>query len=68
MVPLESEALVAAGYDAATRTLRLQFEHGGLYDYYDVPPRVYQGLLTDEHPWTTWGDHIKASYRFSRLQ
>ena len=68
MVPLESEALAAIGYDAAARTLRLRFEHGGLYDYFDVPPHVYQGLLTDEHPWTTWGEHIKSSYRYARLQ
>jgi hypothetical protein len=68
MIPLESEALAAAGYDAATRTLRLRFEHGGLYDYFDVPPDVYEGLLSDDNPWTTWGDHIRASYDYERLQ
>jgi hypothetical protein len=68
MIPLESEALAAVGYDAASRTLRIRFEHGGLYDYFDVPADVYEGLLTDERPWTTWGDHIKATYAYECLQ
>lgn len=50
-----SKALESAGYDAATRTLRLRFRHGGLYDYLDVPPEVFEGLTTSAHPWTSGG-------------
>jgi hypothetical protein len=68
LVPVESGALTAVGYDAASRTLRLRFESGGLYDYFDVPPEVYAGLRHDDHPWTAWGDHITSSYEYERLQ
>jgi hypothetical protein len=61
-----SKALEAAGYDPATRTLRLRFRHGGLYDYADVPAEVHDELMTSAHPWTEWGEHIRT-YRYTRL-
>lgn len=63
-----SKALESAGYDASTRTLRLRFRHGGLYDYLDVPPEVFEGLTTSAHPWTEWRAHIKKTYAFRRLE
>lgn len=68
MVSVDSEALAAVGYDAVARTLRVRFAHGGLYDYFDVPAQVYEGLIADEHPWTIWGEHVKASYAYKRIQ
>ena len=62
-----SKAVEAVGYDADARTLRVLFRHGGLYDYLDVPPHVFTGLLESPHPWTEWGDHIKSTYRYRRL-
>jgi len=38
-----------------------------LYDYLDVPERVYDGLLNTPHAWTRWGEHITSSYDFRRL-
>ncbi|MGW0064778.1 KTSC domain-containing protein [Streptosporangium sandarakinum] len=35
----------AAGYDEATRTLRIRFRNGQVYGYYNVPPRVWSELL-----------------------
>ncbi len=62
-----SKALGSAGYDPASRTLRLRFRHGGLYDYHDVPPEVFEALIASAHPWTEWQEHIKASYDYDRL-
>lgn len=53
-----SRALEEAGYDWATRTLRVRFRNGGLYDYLDVPPEVFEGLLLSAHPWTEWREEI----------
>ncbi len=67
MVPMRSsKALESAGYEPASRTLRVRFRHGGVYDYAGVPPEVYDGLLADPHPWTHWGARIK-SYPCSRV-
>lgn len=68
MIRLPSRAVAEAGYDAASRALRIRFRHGGLYAYLDVPKDVFDGLLAAPHPWTAWGTHIKASYRVHRLE
>ena len=69
LVPVRSGSLAAVGYDALTATLRVSFRNGGQYDYLDVPVTVYQGLLASQpHPWTSWGRHIKASYRYERVR
>ncbi|MBV9097156.1 MAG: KTSC domain-containing protein [Frankiaceae bacterium] len=68
MQPLGSRALSAVGYDARSRTLRVRFRHGGLYDYHDVPEHTYEGIRMSPHPWTEWGRHIKESYSYTQVK
>jgi len=35
--PVESSNLASVGYDAARQILEIEFNHGGIYQYYDVP-------------------------------
>jgi hypothetical protein len=44
-VPLGSQAVAAAGYEGATRTLELEFRSGRVYRFADVPETVYEWLL-----------------------
>lgn len=47
MAPTKEEKrprTLAATYDPADRTLRIQFRNGRVYGYYDVPPTVWRGL------------------------
>jgi len=46
-VLLRSTAIRAVRYDERSRTLRIRFTGGGVYDYLDVPPEVVDGLV---HP------------------
>ncbi|GAA1540687.1 KTSC domain-containing protein [Nocardioides humi] len=55
-----SKALQEIGYDAGARVLRVRFRHGGLYDYLDVAPEVFLGLLDSPHPWTEWHEEVLA--------
>ncbi len=67
MTPLpRSRALAEAGYDASTRTLRVRFRSGGRYDYLDVAPEVFDGLIRSEHPWTEYGRSVLA-HEYHRL-
>lgn len=68
LVPVQSTSLAAIGYDAPTRTLRVAFRSGGLYDYDEVPREVYEGLLASQpHPWTRWRRHVTSSYGYHRV-
>ncbi len=67
MIPVRSSNLSAVGYDDATSTLRIRFNSGGLYDYYNVPSNVYQGLMSASSHGTYFHQHIKDVYRYKRL-
>ena len=65
--PIVSSHLLAAGYDEKTRTLSVQFEGGAIYEYFDVPPNVYQEMLhAQPHPWTAVNRELRAGYKYRR--
>ena len=41
---------LAAGYDPRTQTLRVKFRDGALYEYHDVPPRVWRNFKRVKSP------------------
>ena len=43
--PLESKAIVSAGYDEATQQLLLEYRSGHVYRYEGVPAAVHSWLL-----------------------
>jgi hypothetical protein len=43
--PLDSTAIVSAGYDAASQQLEIEFRNGRVYRYLGVPQGVYDFLL-----------------------
>ena len=66
MVRVSSSNLVAAGYDQASMTLRIQF-NSGLYDYYNVPENIYNGLLNASSKGEYHHAFIKNSYRYNKV-
>lgn len=42
---VESSNLASVGYDANSNTLEIAFNNGGVYQYFNVPESVYDGLM-----------------------
>jgi len=63
-VPLRSRAVASAGYDAATRTLEIEFTSGRVYRYRDVPASVYEWLLRVPSKGTYVSRSIVDTYEF----
>ncbi|WP_263457663.1 KTSC domain-containing protein [Nocardioides pantholopis] len=61
MQPIVSNNLSAVGYDADTRTMRVPFHSGGVYDYLDVAYPLFKQILLP-HPWRRTGFHVKAHH------
>ncbi len=40
-LPQQSPAITSMGYDAATKTLEIEYPNGGIYQYFDVPQEVF---------------------------
>lgn len=65
--PIDSGALDGASYDAASGTLTVRFESGGVYEYFDVEQSLFDELQKSQpHPWSVVGEEVKA-HRFRRL-
>jgi hypothetical protein len=67
MAALDSSSIRAAGYDSATRTLRLRYAGGRTYDYLGVPPDVFDDFLaaSSKGQFVNW--NVKPHYSFRQI-
>lgn len=67
-VSVQSSNISSVGYDPATSTLEIEFHHGGVYQYYGVPRRVYMGLMKAESKGSYFYQHIKlGGYPYKKV-
>lgn len=57
---LKSKVIHSAGYDPTTRTLRLKFHTGRMYDYSDVSPEEHASLLCCESKGAFFSSRIRG--------
>ena len=62
-----SSNLASVGYDPATQTLEIEFHHGGVYQYFDVPSSIYDGLVVASSKGQYFAANIKGVYRYARV-
>jgi hypothetical protein len=65
--PVKSSNLRSVGYDAATKTLEIEFNNGRVYHYSNVPPHIYEGLMAAASHGTYFQEHIKDVYSYQEL-
>ena len=47
---VSSSNIASIGFDEASNTLEIEFNNGGIYQYYGVPSSEYQALMSaDSH-------------------
>lgn len=65
---VSSSNIASIGYDETTSTLEIEFNHGGIYQYFDVPIREYQGLINADSKGKYFDSNIKkGGYRYSKV-
>ena len=56
LIFIQSDNVQAAGYDAASSVMTVQFDNGALYEYYSVPADLWASFLAAQpHPWSQVG-------------
>lgn len=66
---VSSSNLASVGYDEANEILEIEFNHGGIYQYFDVPSSVYEGLMNASSHGTYFDSNIKkAGYRYKKIR
>jgi len=68
MIPIDSTAIARAGYDAARRTLTLEYRNGRIYDYFGVPPELYKQLLSADSAGEFVNLEIKPNYEYFEVE
>lgn len=64
---VSSSNIASIGYDESSETLEIEFLNGGLYQYFDVPQRVYEELIAADSHGKYLAANIKGTYRYSKV-
>ena len=67
--PISSSNLRSVGYDQPTSTLEVEFRHGGVYQYFDVPEARYAGLMSAYSKGSYFDQSIKnGGYSYRQIR
>jgi hypothetical protein len=64
--PVTSDSLQAVGYREGT--LEVEFTTGTVYQYFDVPDRVYEELMAAESKGGFFNRRIRDHFRYARVE
>lgn len=62
----ESSTITRFAYDDANRVLKVEFKNGSLYDYFDVPEHVFNGMRNAPSKGQYLAQQVKGTYRYAR--
>lgn len=57
LISIQSDNVRAAGYDAASMVMTVQFDNNSIYEYYGVPADLWTAFVAAQpHPWSQVGN------------
>lgn len=62
MQPVSSSNISEVGYDPETKTLRVKFKKGGMWDYFDVSAEEHEAFISAP----SIGKHFLSNIRFDK--
>lgn len=65
--PVTSSNIAEVGYDTNNRILEILFNSGAVYQYFDVPQQVYDGLMNASSKGGYVNSNVKGHYRYARV-
>jgi hypothetical protein len=66
-IPVASSNLSRIRYDEGSNTLEIEFQGGRVYQYFDVPLQVFEGLRNADSHGQYFNTYIKGHYRYARI-
>ncbi|WP_024587366.1 KTSC domain-containing protein [Aliihoeflea sp. 2WW] len=65
--PVTSSNLAEVGYDPELETLEVQFRHGGVYQYFNVPAFMNERLMNADSLGLFFNAEIRGHYPEAKL-
>ncbi len=66
-VPVKSSNIASIGYDEDSSTLEVEFLNNTIYQYFDVPDSIFNGLRQADSHGQFLAQNIKGVYRYSKV-
>jgi len=61
-IPVSSSNISSVGYDIVSRVMEIEFHHGAIFQYFGVPERVYEELMSSPAIGSYFMNEIKGKY------
>ncbi len=65
--PVTSTNIRSIGYNSQSATLEIEFTSNDIYQYFNVPEHLYQGLMSAISKGQFLNNYIKYSYRYQKV-
>ncbi|WP_332777924.1 KTSC domain-containing protein [Polaromonas sp.] len=62
----ESSSIARFAFDDASRVLKVEFKNGNVYDYFDIPDHVFDGMRAAPSKGQYLAQYVKGNYRYAR--
>jgi hypothetical protein len=68
MTPVKSDSIAAVKHDPASRTLTVQFNNGGVYQYADVSAHQHAALMRSDSIGTHFHKNIRPHFKSEKVK
>jgi hypothetical protein len=65
--PVDSTTMRSVGYQPKSRILEIEFDSGAVYQYLEVPARIYEQLLRAESKGRYFNSEIREVYPYLQM-
>ena len=67
-IPLKSTNIVSVGYDSENSVLEVEFRSGSVYQYFQVPEKIFAGLMSARSKGQYFDAYIKkGKYTYKKM-
>lgn len=65
-LPITSSNIASVGYDKETQILEIEFHHGAIYQYFDVPEMIHEELMSSPSQSAYFMNEIKNNFKHKK--
>lgn len=65
-IPVASSNIASVGYNKEARILEIEFHHGAIYQYVDVPEKVFEELMSAPAKGSFFMNEIKGKFEYQK--
>ncbi len=66
-IPVDSSNIASVGYDKEAQVLEIEFHHGAVHQYFDVPKKVYEELMNSGVKGSYFMNEIKSKFEYQKM-